>query len=382
MKAWLARLCGILLGLLTLSASRPAHAHKPSDSYVSLDATGAVVSVRWDIALRDLEYALHLDRDGDGAITWGEVRARRADIERYAEDRLTLRADGVTCVFGPSDLSTVVHSDGAYAVLLFQACAAVPSPRRVLDVDYRLLFELDPQHRGLVHVASAGAPRTAIFTATTTSQRLALEGSTGGRGSFVSAVRGGISHIWAGVDHLLFLLALLLPSVLRRENGRWVPVGAFRPALVDVLRIVTAFTFAHSITLSLAALDVVRLPSRLVESAIAASVVVAALNNVVPILRRDRWLAAFVLGLLHGFGFSAALVDLGLAHGELVRVLLGFNVGVEIGQAAAVAVFLPIAFYVRRTFAYRRVGLVGGSLAIALLAAAWVVERALGVTFV
>jgi len=379
MRAWLARLSGVLFVLLVLSASTPAYAHKPSDSYVSLDATAAVVSARWDIALRDLEYALHLDRDGNGEITWGEVRARHADIERYAYDRLTLRADGAACAFGPSELLTVEHSDGAYAVLRFQACAAVPSE---LAVDYRLLFELDPQHRGLVHVASAGAPRTAIFTATTTSQRLALAEGTGGRGSFVAAVREGVVHIWAGIDHLLFLLALLLPSVLRRENGRWAPVGAFRPALVDVLRIVTAFTLAHSITLSLAALDVVRLPSRLVESAIAASVVLAALNNVFPLLKSDRWFAAFALGLLHGFGFSAALVDLGLARGELVRVLFGFNVGVEIGQGAAVALFLPLAFYMRRTFAYRRIGLVGGSLAIALLAAAWVIERALGLKIV
>jgi hypothetical protein len=374
-----AALASVVFLLAMLVGSRSAHAHKPSDSYVSLAAQDGAVTVRWDIALRDLEYALHLDRDGNGAVTWGEVRARHADIERYAYEHLGLRADGVACSFGGSRLLTVDHSDGAYAVLEFRACSAVP---HALDVDYRLLFELDPQHRGLLHVSSAGGARTAIFTATTTAQHLTLDGQGAGGGSFTAAVREGIAHIWEGLDHLLFLLVLLFPSVLRREKGAWVPVAQFRPALTDVLKIVTAFTLAHSITLSLAVLDVVRLPTRLVEAAIAASVVLAALNNVVPLLKNDRWFAAFALGLLHGFGFSAVLVDLGLPRGELLRVLFGFNVGVEVGQAAVVAAFLPLAYFARRTSTYQRTGLVGGSVVIALLATVWVVERALGLKMV
>jgi hypothetical protein len=139
---------------------------------------------------------------------------------------------------------------------------------------------------------------------------------------------------------------------------------------------VTSFTVAHSITLSLSALDVVLLPSRLVESGIAASVVFAALNNVVPMLEGDRWAAAFMLGLLHGFGFSATLLDLGLPRHALVLTLFGFNVGVEIGQLVVVAMFLPVAFLVRGSPQYRRVALVGGSIAITLVASVWFVERA------
>jgi len=361
--------------LVLVLASADARAHKPSDSYLSLDGRGGALEARWDIALRDLEYALHLDRDGDGVITWGELRARRAEVERYAFERLTLRGDGVACAFAPSDLQAVDHSDGAYAVLRFRACRDAP---RALEVDYRLLFEKDPQHRGLLHVGGT----TAIFSSSRTSQRIALDVPKPDGHSAVAAIREGIVHIWQGIDHLLFLVALLLPSVLRREDGRWVAVSGLRPAVTSVLRIVTAFTVAHSITLSLAALDVVRLPSRLVESGIAASVVLAALNNVVPILKGERWFAAFVLGLLHGFGFSQVLVDLELPRVELVRVLFGFNLGVELGQAAIVAAFLPCAYWARATLAYRRVGLVGGSVAIALLASIWVVERAAGLKLV
>jgi HupE / UreJ protein len=368
------RALAAVAALFLLVWSVPASAHKPSDSYLSLAPREGALFARWDIALRDLEYAVQLDADGNGEITWGELRARHRAVERYAYDRLAIRGDGRACAFAPSDLATVEHSDGAYAVLEFRACEA---ESRAIDVDYRLLFELDQQHRGLVHLAGRAA-RTAIFTPAATSQRLELGDARDDAGSFLAAVREGVAHILSGWDHLLFLLVLLFPSVLRRENGRWVPVTGLGPAATDVLRIVTAFTLAHSITLSLAALDVLRLPSRFVESAIAASIVVAALNNVFPILKGKRWTAAFALGLLHGFGFSAVLVDLGLPRVELVRVLFGFNVGVEIGQAAVVAAFLPLAYWARRSPSYQRAGLVGGGVAIALLAAVWVVERATG----
>jgi hypothetical protein len=189
-------------------------------------------------------------------------------------------------------------------------------------------------------------------------------------------MKEGMIHIWTGYDHVLFLFALLLPSVLRREKNSWVAVRELRPALVDVLRVVTAFTVAHSITLSLAALDVVTLPSRIVESVIAASVVAAAANNLYPVLRHDRWMAAFVLGLMHGFGFSSTLKDLDLPRSNLLLTLFGFNLGVEVGQIAIVLTFVPVAFLARRTTGYRRLALVGGSMAILAVAAIWLVERA------
>ena len=161
--------------------------------------------------------------------------------------------------------------------------------------------------------------------------------------------------------------------------GRWQPAERFAPAFWDVFRIVTAFTLAHSVTLSLAALGIVSLPSRLVESAIAARVVLAALNNVWPLFRGRRWLVAFGFGLIHGFGFASVLADLGLPQGALALALLGFNLGVECGQLAIVAAFLPLAWALRRSWFYRRAVLIGGSLLIAALAGAWFVERAFDV---
>jgi HupE/UreJ protein len=164
---------------------------------------------------------------------------------------------------------------------------------------------------------------------------------------------------------------------VRRERA-WQPVPSLKTALLGVLAVVTAFTLSHSITLSLAALDVVGLPSRLVESGIALSVLLAALNNVRPVVTRRGWLLAFGFGLVHGFGFASVLADLGLPRGALALALAGFNVGVELGQLSVVLAVVPLIYVLRQARFYRPGVLVGGSAAIAVVAGVWFIGRALG----
>ncbi len=377
---------GLAFALAILAG--PAAAHKPSDSYLSLTlgppaADGSLaVKGRWDIALRDLDYAIGLDADGDGRLTWGEVRARHAEIARYALARLALRRGNLDCLATPGPQQLDKHTDGTYTVLPIDFACPPPGPgapaTEALEVEYRLFADLDPQHRGLLNLTTAdGATRTVLFGPSEPIQR--FEPATGGAWrAFSSYLRDGVHHIWIGIDHILFLLSLLLPAVLAWKGaaGAWQPVERGRDAAWDVLRIVTAFTLAHSITLTVATLGWLRPPSRLVESVIAASVIVAALNNLRPLVHERRWVMAFGFGLVHGFGFASVLADLGLPRGALALALLGFNLGVEVGQLAIVAVFLPLAYALRRTALYRRAIFVGGSLAVALLAAAWLVERA------
>ncbi len=358
--------------MIVLSAT--ALAHKPSDSYLTLRLDQASIDGQWDIALRDLDYVLGLDADQDGAITWGEVRARHADIAAYALARLALTADGASCPLRTTEHLIDGHSDGAYAVLrLIGECNRAPDK---LDATYRLFFDVDPQHRGLLRLEHWGATRTLIFSAEapTLSMRLA---ETDRLRQFIDYLKHGVWHIWIGFDHILFLLSLLLPAVLVWADRAWQPAARLKSALWEVLRVVTAFTLAHSITLSLAALGAVTLPSRLVESAIAASVVLAALNNVMPVVHERRWLIAFVFGLIHGFGFAGVLADLGLPRDALLPALVAFNLGVELGQLAVVAAFLPLAWLLRCTQFYRRVILAGGSSGVMALAALWFAERAL-----
>lgn len=364
----------VVLFLALAFAGGPALAHKPSDSYLRVRVEGALLRGQWDIALRDLEYAIGLDADGDGAITWGEVRAREADIAAYAFARLALSADGQTCGAESRRLLVDEHSDGAYAVLEFEArCAA--APQRTLRFDYSLFADLDPTHRGLLQVQQGAATASGVLGPDHPRLELAV-GTVSRLRQFLDYAREGVWHIWIGIDHALFLVSLLLPAVLVYGARAWEPAPRFAPAFWDVFRIVTAFTVAHSITLSLAALGVVALPSRLVESVIALSVMLAALNNLRPWVLGRRWAVAFGFGLVHGFGFASVLADLGLPREALLVSLVGFNVGVEAGQLAIVGAFLPAAFLARRRWAYRRLAFAGGSVAIALLAAAWLVERA------
>jgi hypothetical protein len=368
----------LLLGLCIVTS---ASAHKPSDSYLGLDWHGASIQGQWDIHLRDLDSAIGLDSNADGQITWGEVRKRHAAMAAYALSRLTVSLNGQPCQAQAGEQQVDEHTDGAYTVLpLVLSCPGGTPPGAVpaLTVEYRLFSDVDPSHRGLLRLTDDSGTRTAVLDPNGPAQSFAAGG--GGHGSTVlQFLREGVWHIWIGFDHILFLLSLLLPAVLVWVRPRWVPVPRLRDALVDVAKIVTAFTLAHSITLTLATLQVVSLPSALVESAIAASVVLAALNNVLPVFHGRRWMVAFGFGLIHGFGFATVLGELQLPQGALVLALLAFNGGVELGQLAIVAVFLPLAFVLRATWFYRRIVLQAGSWAIAAVAAAWFIERAFSV---
>jgi len=365
----------VLLLVLALVSS-PAIAHKASDAYLTLERNGAALHGQWDIALRDLDNALGLDANGDGDITWGEVRARHADVAAYALQRLDVSSGGERCALSANAQMIDSHTDGTYAVLEFSGQCPAPGP--TLAIGYRLFEGLDPQHRGLLNLIENGQSRSVVFSAETP-QRIVGGDTAGPWTQFRTYVNEGVSHIWTGFDHMLFLLSLLLPAVLVRDAGRWKTSDSFRDAFVEVAKVVTAFTVAHSITLTLAAASIVVLPSRLVESGIALSVVLAALNNLHPVVANGRWIAAFAFGLLHGFGFAGALHDLGLPAGSLALSLFGFNVGVEAGQLAIVGVFLPLAYVVRSTWAYRRMVFAGGSVAIAAIAAVWLVERAFNI---
>jgi len=354
-----------------------AVAHKPSDSYLTLEHDGASVYGQWDIALRDLDGAIGLDANGDGEITWGEVRARQSNIAAYALSRLDIASGGVACSLKVEDQLIDEHTDGSYAVLRLSGTCPQPGP--ALLIDYRLLFDIDPTHRGLLQYVHGGRSDSVIFSS---EARIQTMGAGTAWTQLIAYIHEGVWHIWLGFDHILFLLSLLLPAVLLRSKGRWTPASSFRSAFWDVAKIVTAFTIAHSITLSLAALGLVSLPSRWIESAIALSVVLAAINNVFPLVHHGRWMAAFGFGLIHGFGFASALKDLGLPTGSLALSLFGFNVGVELGQLAIVCAFLPLAYAIRATWTYRRVVLAGGSVAIATIAGVWLIERALNVQLI
>ena len=361
-----------------------AAAHKPSDSYVTLNqpARGQMLEGQWDIALRDLQHAVGLDANGDGVITWGELKAHQQEVTRYALSRLTIeaiaRGDRDSCTLQPGSLLFDEHVDGGYAVLRF----AVQCPFRAaqLSVHYALLFDLDPNHRGLLDVRAGDTDQAFVLANDGRTATLNL-GTPDRLSQFRAFLDEGIWHIWKGYDHILFLLTLLLPAVVLYRGGRWQPRESLRDALLDVLKVVTAFTLAHSLTLTLAVNGWVDLPSRAVESGIALTVLLGALNNLFPLVRERRWAVAFAFGLIHGLGFASVLADLGLRGWNLALALVGFNAGVEAGQLAMVLIFIPIAYGLRATRFYRRAFMPGGAVAIGALAAYWLTMRVAGMGF-
>ncbi len=364
-----------LLSLVLILWGTLAYAHKPSDSYLSLKVLGDSMQGQWDIALRDLDYAIGLDENDDGLLTWGELRRRKDAINAYALNRLRIDADGKGCHVQDRDLLVDGHTDGNYAVIRFDAICS--NALQALTLVYDLFFDLDPQYRGLLRLQRGEHTDTVIFSPEARRFELTLNAPRDSWREFLAFGHEGVWHIWIGYDHILFLLSLLLPAALVREASQWRATAGFRRAFWDIFKIVTAFTLAHSVTLSLAALKVVEPPSRWVESAIAASVVAAAPNNLYPVFLQRRATLAFAFGLIHGLGFAAVLLDLGLPGHLRLLGLVGFNLGVEVGQLAIVGVILPLAFGLSRFRLYPPLVLKLGSACIAGVAFLWLAERSL-----
>lgn len=185
----------------------------------------------------------------------------------------------------------------------------------------------------------------------------------------------GMEHIFIGTDHILFVLVLLLPAVmLFSASSGWEPVPTFQAGLWRVLKIATMFTIAHSITLTLGGLEIIELPSKLVETVIALSIIATAIHNLRPIFSNKEHLIAFAFGIFHGFGFAGLLSELGVGRGQRLISLFGFNIGVEIGQAFIIILLFPALYLLRRTLVYPWV-LKVGSIVLALIAGIWALER-------
>ena len=363
-----------ILWLLCWLLPLGAWAHTPSATYLSFSLSGTNLTGRWDIALLDLQHGLGLTPESAKLLSADELSRRQEALALDIVTRLTVKADSNALAFQVTDFTTLPLNNGEYARLLLSA-EPLPAPPAVIEINTRVLFTIDTNMHGLLRLEHDARTETVAFDHAHVEHTFTLGVPANRWAQGWTFIREGVWHIWIGFDHILFLLSLLLPAVLRREGAAWRGVARFRPAFINVLKIVTAFTLAHSITLSLAALDVVRLPSRFVEAVIAASVVLVAFNNLRPLFGDKSWLVAFGFGLIHGFGFAGVLGELELPAGTLALALLGFNAGVELGQLAIVAVFLPVAFALRGSGFYRVVILRFGSAAAMLIAAGWMLDR-------
>ena len=377
--ASLALLCA---WLALLSAAPIASAHKASDSYLQIEASGHAIAVRWDIALRDLDAALDIDTNEDGQLTWREVKAAWPRIQAYAMPRLVIQG----CPLQPTATALERRIDGAYAVISLQSRCELPA---VPAITYSLFTEIDPTHRGILKIVRPGMPLSlSILDPTQTAapaQNAAhppdrTSANANARADAFGFLREGIRHILTGYDHMLFLLCLLLPAVMRRTPAGWRPVDKLSSAVWPVVGIVSAFTLAHSITLGLAALKIISLPPALVEPAIAVTIIAAALDNLWPIFPVRRVVVTFFFGLVHGFGFAGVLSELNLPRAAFAWALLQFNVGLELGQLLIVISMTAVLFLLRQHARYSFWVIRGGSTTAILVGMVWLIERTANVS--
>jgi hypothetical protein len=358
-----------LLSLVMILLPNWAAAQTAQRSALTLRVATVSLSGEWKIRIADITAPLQLDSDRDGTVTWPEIEHRRQDIESYLGSHLSIATHHGTLSlrFGrlaygamggePFLLAQLSTEDTADSIETLQVSSSLP-----LD---------------LTVVWSGQGEEKALLAARGAAQTFARSGAA--RSGFLESLQQGIWHIWTGYDHILFLIVLLIPAVFERTASGRTTVPTFNSALLRVILIVSAFTLAHSITLACAASGWISLPARLVESVIAASILVAALNNFLSRTAGSRSAAlAFGFGLVHGFGFAGALAELGDRGAPLWRTLLAFNLGVETGQLAIVALFLPIAYLLRQTRFYRTGVLYGGSALAGLCALLWFWQRAFG----
>ncbi len=389
--------------LLALACSGGAWAHKGSDAYMQV-TDQPTLSLRYAVAIKDLVLVVNIDSNGDGKVSWAEIKAATPAISAVLSKEIGL--EHVPALQWQFD-GLEARGDGAYVRFKAEPASPAGAPLalrytlfRTEDASHRLLLAgrlegadllltLSPTQTQatVLHKAAAPAlPGTAAGTATTSPAAATSAQPDSAWRSLGQYFWLGVHHLLEGYDHLAFLLALVLPLHLRiwprlaipaSPGARATQTRSQRTEWGSLLRTITAFTLGHSITLMLATLGYTSVSANWVEPAIALSIGVSALLNVYP----QRWLRTELLagafGLVHGYGFAGLLIDAAAPSGLLGWALAGFNLGVEAGQLIAVTGWLIVSQPLVDKALYDRWVLRAGSWALLGLSAFWFVQRVL-----
>lgn len=332
----------------------PLFAHPLKVGYADISVREREIDIRLSVNLFELDLLLSLDRNLNAQVEAEELQARAREISAYLQGKIRVTVGGEALPMEVGLLKVGRSADGKptlEAKLRFHSSRSLDR----FTIQCEPLTDLGPDHKTLASISREGRVEQFVFQ-----QGVVYEG--GPRSFWAYAVQFlglGVHHIFIGYDHIAFLLGLLL------MGGK----------LLNIVKIVTSFTLAHSLTLSLAALSVVSLPERLIESGIALSVAYVALENLFFKTFDRRWLVSFFFGLIHGFGFANVLKEMHLSKAALISSLFFFNVGVEVGQIVIVLLFVPLLWMLGRTRAYAMT-IKMASVAIFSVGAFWFFQRA------
>jgi hypothetical protein len=363
---------GLKIAGLSILATLVAHAHTPETSYCKIAIGTEEVAFTFTFDFATLTRMARIDADANARITPAEFATATPAIEAFLRRSVFPELNEREAVFGaltPPVWTGDAH-DGIAAGEWAQRLATFTFRNPVLHAPNSVALTFDffgslgERHTVLGTFTWNGQENPVIFTRFEPDYFFDTGYRVPALHQFGQYLWLGVTHIWIGYDHVAFLLALLF-------------VQRFR----ELVKIITAFSVAHTLTLALAALGVVSLPTRWVECAIAASIVYVAAEN----LWRDpdklhRWRLTFAFGLVHGFGFATVLRELGLPAEGLVRSLLAFNLGVELGQLAIAALGWPVLLWVNRQTWSRRARVMMSCVLLAF-GAVWLIERMFALSF-
>jgi hypothetical protein len=373
--------------VVSLTAAETAQAHRNDESYLYLDVGDASLSGRVELPYGDLREVLGLRLAGTADDVLAELEADLGRIQAYAAENTAigdssgawpLSFDGVELLFdddvGPNGLG--------YVLLPYTVDLPLEAVPQLIDVTFTPFLAEIPDRNNIALVSNDW--QRGVIDQETNELLVLNDGSPTGTidlgdasqwRNFRASIDLGVDHIRTGPDHIFFVVVLLLPAVLVLVLGRWRPAPRFGPSALRILIVATMFTVAHSITFTLAGLDILPLPpSKFVETVIALSIAAAALYNLKPIFGHREWIIAFVFGLFHGMGFAGLVEDLDIDRSTQLVSLLGRNVGIEIGQLVIIVLTFPMLVLLRRTRVYMPL-FYTASIALATLSGLWIIER-------
>lgn len=360
--------------LFLLCVCGSALAHQTGNSYLTVSEADGRLQLEIDFIVRDLGNLLQTPgQPNEPPPAPDKLLSLQAPITTAIQKSLTITVDEQAIPLEFLTQSVVLHNDGLYVRQRFSG-SNLPADAKFIVVRYEFFTQNDKLGRAFFKLVMRNDEISSVFDQTSSIQRFAL-GETKRWSTIGLFTKEGAKHIWEGADHLLFLLTLLLPGLMLIKPANTVITTDRRVAEKFALKVITAFTLAHSVTLACSVLGWVSLPDRFIESMIALSIMVSAALNLQNRFTFSHWKLAFVFGLIHGMGFANGLKELGLSSMYFLETLFAFNLGVELGQLSAVVlVALPVVFWVKSHEAKTAL-LRWGSVAVFLMALFWLVQR-------
>lgn len=355
----------------------PVLAHQTGNSYLTVSEADGRLQLEIDFIVRDLGNLLQAPGQANAPPPPPEkILSLQGPITTAIQKSLTIAVDEQLVPLEFVSQSVVLHNDGLYVRQRFSG-STLPKDARFIVIRYEFFTQNDKLGRAFFKLVMRNDEMSSVFDQTSAIQRFAL-GETKRWSTIGLFTKEGAKHIWEGTDHLLFLLTLLLPGLMltiRKTDLNGELPANNRDAEKFALKVITAFTLSHSITLAFSVFGWVSLPDKLIESLIALSIMISAVLNLQNRFHISHWKLAFLFGLIHGMGFANGLKELGLSSMYFLETLFAFNLGVELGQLSAVIVVSVPVLLLARKAESKQLVLQYGSIGVLLTSIVWLTQR-------